>query len=225
MGCRPSPVSRSSRSCQHSLSPTSFPLDSLEPCVAEEERAAGRRKTGCWDSSIPLPGVFSGILGVGRELWEHPWGSGQEGRKQRCSCRQRALGWSSAARHKQWQRTHTNKHPAQNLALYGPPRACYCFLGCPTGMLSFPLHSRVLPPSFTPCLPHSFSRLSLSFPRFLPHAFPLQQPHVLLLFSADNPYTTLFKHIGSDCILALILKQQQQQIHTVLCVDNKLLPA
>ena len=72
-----------------------------EPCVAEEERAAGRRKTGCWDSSIPLPGVFSGILGVGRELWEHPWGSGQEGRKQRCSCRQRALGWSSAARHKQ----------------------------------------------------------------------------------------------------------------------------
>lgn len=78
MGCRPSPVSRSSRSCQHSLSPTSFPLDSLEPCVAEEERAAGRRKTGCWDSSIPLPGVFSGILGVGRELWEHPWGSGQE---------------------------------------------------------------------------------------------------------------------------------------------------
>ena len=120
--------------------------------------------------------------------------------------------------------THTDKHPAQNLALYGPPRACYCFLGCSTGILSYPLHSRVLPPSFTPCLPHSFSRLSLSFPRFLPHAFPLQQPHVLLLFSADNPYTTLFKHIGSDCTLALILKQQQQ-IHTVLCVDNKLLPA
>ena len=67
--------------------------------VWQRRRAAGRTKTECWDSSTPLPDIFSGILGVGRELWEHPRGSGQEDRKQRCSCRQRALGWSSAARH------------------------------------------------------------------------------------------------------------------------------
>ena len=97
--CRPSPVSCSSRSCQHSLSPRSLPFHRLEPYVAEEERATGRSKTGCWDSSILLPDVFSGILGVGRGLWEHPRGSGQDGRKQRCSCRQWAVGWSSAARH------------------------------------------------------------------------------------------------------------------------------
>ena len=97
--CRPSPVNCSSRSCQHSLSPRSLPFHRLEPYVAEEERATGRSKTGCWDSSILLPDVFSGILGVGRGLWEHPRGSGQDGRKQRCSCRQWAVGWSSAARH------------------------------------------------------------------------------------------------------------------------------
>ena len=97
--CRPSPVSCSSRSCQRSLSPRSLPFHRLEPYVAEEERATGRSKTGCWDSSILLPDVFSGILGVGRGLWEHPRGSGQDGRKQRCSCRQWAVGWSSAARH------------------------------------------------------------------------------------------------------------------------------
>ena len=97
--CRPSPVSCSSRSCQRSLSPRSLPFHRLEPYVAEEERATGRSKTGCWDSSILLPDVFSGILGVGRGLWEHPRGSGQDGRKQRCSCRQGAVGWSSAARH------------------------------------------------------------------------------------------------------------------------------
>ena len=97
--CRPSPVSCSSRSCQRSLSPRSLPFHRLEPYVAEEERAPGRSKTGCWDSSILLPDVFSGILGVGRGLWEHPRGSGQDGRKQRCSCRQWAVGWSSAARH------------------------------------------------------------------------------------------------------------------------------
>ena len=97
--CRPSPVSCSSRSCQRSLSPRSLPFHRLEPYVAEEERATGRSKTGCWDSSILLPDVFSGILGVGRGLWEHSRGSGQDGRKQRCSCRQWAVGWSSAARH------------------------------------------------------------------------------------------------------------------------------
>ena len=97
--CRPSPVNCSSRSCQRSLSPRSLPFHRLEPYVAEEERATGRSKTGCWDSSILLPDVFSGILGVGRGLWEHPRGSGQDGRKQRCSCRQWAVGWSSAARH------------------------------------------------------------------------------------------------------------------------------
>ena len=96
---RPSPASCSSRSCQHSLSPRPFPCGRLEPCAAEEERAAGRRKTGCWDSSSPPPDVFSGVLGVGRGAWEQPGGSGQEGRKQRCSCRQRAPSWSSAARH------------------------------------------------------------------------------------------------------------------------------
>ena len=98
--CRPSPVNCSSRSCQRSLSPRSLPFHRLEPYVAEEERATGRSKTGCWDSSILLPDVFSGILGVGRGLWEHPRGSGQDGRKQRCSCRQWAVGWSSAARHR-----------------------------------------------------------------------------------------------------------------------------
>lgn len=194
MGCRPSPVSRSSRSCQHSLSPTSFPLDSLEPCVAEEERAAGRRKTGCWDSSIPLPGVFSGILGVGRELWEHPWGSGQEGRKQRCSCRQRALGWSSAARHKQWQRTHTNKHPAQNLALYGPPRACYCCLGCSTGILSFPLHSPVSCPLPSPrAFPIPFPGFPFPFPASFPTPSPCNSP----MFCCCSQLTILTPHCSN----------------------------
>ena len=82
--------------------------------MAEEERATGRTKTGCWDSSILLPDVFSGILGVGRGLWEHPRGSGQDGRKQRCSCRQWAVGWSSAARHGS-QYGHTEEvHPAES---------------------------------------------------------------------------------------------------------------
>ena len=112
--CRPSPVNCSSRSCQHSLSPRSLPFHRLEPYVAEEERATGRSKTGCWDSSILLPDVFSGILGVGRGLWEHPRGSGQDGRKQRCSCRQWAVGWSSAARHGS-QYGHTEEvHPAES---------------------------------------------------------------------------------------------------------------
>lgn len=68
-----------------------FPLLRREPWGAEE--------AACWDSSIPLPNVFSGILGVGRGWQEHPWSSVWEGRKQRCSCRQWALGWSTAARH------------------------------------------------------------------------------------------------------------------------------
>ena len=81
--------------------PLIIPVSQAEALRSEEERATGtgRSKTGCWDSSILLPDVFSGMLGVGRGLWEHPRGSGQDGRKQRCSCRQWAVGWSSAARH------------------------------------------------------------------------------------------------------------------------------
>ena len=59
---------------------------------AEVKQGAGIPPSCCQMSSLAF-------LGVGRGLWEHPRGSGQDGRKQRCSCRQWAVGWSSAARH------------------------------------------------------------------------------------------------------------------------------
>ena len=51
-------------------------------------------------------------------------------------------------------------HPIQNLALYSSPRACYCFLGCSSGILSFPLHSPMSCPMPSPFLFQAFPFIS-----------------------------------------------------------------